>query len=872
MKKLYFLFFSVLLYVAAFAEHITGGEMYYVLVGQSGNDYTYRVTLKLYRDCFSSGAQLDGAAAIAVFNNATFTQVSNTLVPLSGSNKQQLTDVGPCIQNPPAVCYDVGFYTFTITLPASSLGYTIVYQRCCRIQNISNLTQSGSAGATYTAQIPGTSLVTNGPLNNSAKFTGKDEVVVCANNRFFYDFGASDIDNDSLSFEFCSAYTSQQMPPNPNPPAGPPYMSVSYKDPYSASAPLGTRVTIDRKTGMVSGIAPPIGIYTVTVCVTEWRDGKPISTQRKDLQIKVGDCNIAAAVPIALDINGAIVNPDNASCRSFSFNFKNDIPPNPLVHSYYWEFGDGATSTDPTPAHTYADTGTYEVTLTINKGEECSGYSTTRLAVYPGFTPGFTASGICLYNPTLFTDTTKTTYGIVNSWKWDFGKPNATDDISQVRNPSYTYGQAGSFSATLIVSTSKGCVDTVVKSLTIIDKPAILLPFKDTLICRGDILSLRASGNGNFSWTPSAGMTNPNSANPVVSPVTTTTYTVQLNDNSCINTDTVRVRVISVVTLRAMNDTTICRTDAIQLGGTTDGLQFAWTPAATLSDPGVLNPIARPLSTTTYKLRATVGSCSASDSITVKVVPYPVANAGLDKTICYSTSTPISASIVGSSFTWSPASSLNNPNTLSPVASPLASTSYVLSAYDTLGCPKPGRDTAEITVLPKINAFAGRDTAIIAGQPLQFNASGGVSYLWSPATGLNKNNINNPVGIYDGSFDSIRYVVTVGNENGCTATAEVGVRIFNTKPSIFVPSGFTPNGDGKNDVIRPIPVGITRITYFRIYNRWGQLVFNSTSNQPGWNGKIAGKEQGAGTFVWIARAEDYSGKIVFAKGTVTLIR
>jgi gliding motility-associated-like protein len=175
-------------------------------------------------------------------------------------------------------------------------------------------------------------------------------------------------------------------------------------------------------------------------------------------------------------------------------------------------------------------------------------------------------------------------------------------------------------------------------------------------------------------------------------------------------------------------------------------------------------------------------------------------------------------------------------------------------------------------VLPKINAFAGNDTAIVVGQQLQFNASGGVRYQWIPGTNLSNTTISNPVATYTGNFDSIRYQLLVYNEADCVDSAYITVKVFRTNPSVFVPSAFTPNGDGVNDVIRPIAVGVTQIQYFRIYNRWGELIFSTTQSGQGWNGKINGKNQGTGVYVWIVKAVDFTGKEIVEKGTVTLIR
>jgi gliding motility-associated-like protein len=871
MKKalLIFVVLSCLFLYKSYANHITGGTIYYTLVTQSGNDFTYHVVLNLYRDSTSTGAPLDNTAPIAIFNNSTNQSVWTGLIPRNDVIALSLRSPNPCIQNPPIIKYQVGIYEFDVTLPGIPSGYTITYQRCCRIAGINNLFGSSSVGATYTAQIPGTSPLATAPANNSARFTGKDTVIVCANNFFCYDFSAFDPDSgspslkDSLSYSFCSAYMGGSTGnPAPNPPQSPPYFEVPYANPYNESSPLGSGVTIDPKTGMMCGIAPFAGIYVVTVCVTEWRQGVPIATQRKDLQIKVGDCNVA----------DAFLKPEYISCDGFTYTFRNEAPATPLIKTYFWDFGDGTTSTDATPSHTYADTGTYTFKLVINRNADCSDSAISRIKVYPGFFPGFGFTGICINKPTQFRDSTKTRYGVVDTWRWDFGDPSTGFDISDQQNPVYTYTETGVKPVRFIVTNSKGCIDTLLKDVTIYDKPPLSVAFRDTLICNGDRLQLHAVGNGNFTWTPSANTTNANTADPTVFPTTTTTYNVELNDNGCINNDTVRVRVVNFVTLQARADTVICLSDSVQLGATGDGLQYSWSPSATIGNPNIANPMAQPAATTTYQVTATIGGCSATDNVTVSTVPYPGANAGADTSVCFKTSAQLHGTIAGSTFSWSPASSLSNPAVLDPIASPAGTTAYVLTVFDNIGCPKPGRDTVVVTVLPKVNAFAGNDTAVVVGQPLQFTASGGEGYTWIPTTSLSSGNVHNPIGVYDGSFDSIEYKVLVVDENGCTDSSFVTVKVFRTNPQVFVPTAFTPNRDGRNDVFRPIAVGITKIEYFRVFNRWGQLVFSTTTDEQGWDGKINGKEQGTGTFVWVVKAVDFTGKAVFAKGTVTLIR
>jgi len=849
------------------ANHITGGEMYYTFISQSGNNYTYSVTLKLFRDCNSTGAQLDPVASISIFNKSTGGTVwSNSSVSRTQIITLNLGSPDPCINNPPTVCYQVGYYSFTVTLPGSPNGYVISYQRCCRIAGINNLSGSNNVGSTYTAEIPGTNSGASAPQNSSARFVGQDTVIVCANNPFDYSFAALDDDGDSLVYTFCSAYEGgSTATPAPSPPDAPPYTSVPYSLPFNASAPMGNTVNLNSRTGLISGIAPAAGIYVVTVCATEYRNNVAIATQRKDLQIKVGDCSIAKAT----------LEPSYITCDGFTLSFSN-LANSPLINTYFWDFG-VLSRTDDTaniarPTFTFPDTGIYRIKLVTNRNQSCSDSTTAIAKVYPGFFPAFNSTGICVNKPTSFFDATTTLYGVVDSWRWDFGDLSTVADTSHIKNPTWTYNATGSKTVVLTVTNSKGCIDTALRVVDILDKPPISLAFRDTLICVPDAVQLNASGSGVFSWGPNVNIVNANTPTPTVNPTTTQWYNVTLNDNGCINNDSVRVRVIRTVTLVTMNDTTICRTDPVTLSANTDALQYTWSPAGSLNNPNIANPIATPRSSTTYTLTGRVGSCVSSDDVLIKVVPYPVADAGPDQQICFQTSTQLNGSTDGSSFNWSPGITLSSTSILNPLAFPKRTSSYVLSAFDTLGCPKAGKDTVTIIVLPRMSPFAGRDTMVVVGESLQFNGSGGIKYLWTPPTALSDVNIPNPIGNYSGEFDSIRYKLYVWNEANCLDSATVLVKIFKTSAYVFVPSAFTPNGDGLNDKIAPIAVGIRNIQYFRIFNRWGQMVFSTTVNGEGWDGKIAGTPQATNTYVWICSAIDYTGKRLFLKGKVTLIR
>jgi gliding motility-associated-like protein len=868
---------ALLLLIASvgFANHIKGGFFTYKYLGPGTQDpakLRYQVTLTVYMSCTLNSGQLTSPINFTIFDAGTNQFLQNVSVPITQQYTLSKGKDEECITGNQAICYyTIVVYDLpSIELASNANGYTFSYQRCCRIDGVQNISGGSSTiGNSYSITIPGSAIGNNAQKNNSATFLINDTAVICDGSFFSYPLTAIDPDGDQLSYSFCGAWVGgSQSNATPATAAAPPYAEVPYAGGYSSSQPLGSGVTINPATGLISGIAPPAGNtgeYVVTVCVNEIRNGVVIATTRKELHIKVGNCRPTQAT----------LNPEYITCDGYTLTFSNNTP-NTEINSYFWDFGVGNSTIDTSniavPTFTYSDTGVYTLKLVVNRGQNCSDSTTARVKVFPGFFPGFTHSGICVTKPTQFTDTTKTIYGVVDTWRWDFGNLTTDADTSRLQNPSYTYTQTGSKRVNFIVTNSKGCIDTVTKDIEIIDRPPLKVAFKDTLICVGDRIPLSATGNGNFTWTPANTLTNANTPTPTAQPSATTTYIVNLDDNGCKNSDSVRVRVVSFVSLQARGDTTICATDAVQLTAVSNGLRFQWTPATSLTNPAIINPVARPAATTTYQLRATIGGCSATDDVIVTAVPYPYAAAGNDTVICYGTAAQLNARITGNSFTWSPSSTLNNPASLVPIAFPAATTGYVLTVRDNIGCPKPGQDTVLVTVLPKMNVSAGNDTAVVIGQPLQLAASGGTTYLWRPGISLNNPRIFNPIAIYDLSFDSITYNVLIRTNNGCIDSASVTVHVFKTDPRIFVPTAFTPNNDGKNDVFNFIGVGISSIEYFRVYNRWGQLVFSTTINSRGWDGKIGGKEQGSGTYAWLVKGTDFTGKVVFAKGTVTLIR
>ena len=859
------------------AAHLKGGWIQYEYLGDgaAANSSRYRITVRQYLDCNSMAGQRDANVFLGIFNAANNILIQTITIPLSGTDNPDKTTYDPCLSSRPRVCYLIDRYITVVDLTNTVEGYSLAVQRCCRIANIANIGAiSGSVGVTYTNTIPGTINGVSYARNSSPVYAQRDTAIVCFNAPFTFDFAATDADGDSLSYAFCngniggSAGAGGQQP---NPPTAPPYSAVPYQAPYSGGFPMSSNVTINASTGLISGIAPGIpGDYVVAVCASEFRNGVKIGETKKEIHIQVADCSLSAA-----DLR-----PTYISCNGFTLTFQNES--SGAVSSYLWDFGvtNSTTdvSTDPTPTYTYADTGTYQLKLKVTNTGGCQDSAFAEVRIYPGFNPDFTVNGTCFINAYNFSDATSSQYGVVDSWRWNFGDVTTAADTARAKDSSWTYPAPVSTNVTLVVTNSKGCIDSITKPLLVLDKPLLNLAFKDTLICSIDTLPLFANvGAGLVQWTPNipgslTRISNRNIPNPLVYPVDTTQYIVTVNNNGCINQDTVTVNVLDFISVDAGPSATICRTDTIQLQTVSDALSYQWTSASGLPVDPVKFPRMAPLLSDTYYVTANLGYCQARDSVRINVSPYPEVRVGADTVICFGSRLNLPASIVGSSFTWTPTNSMINSNTLNPIAGPSRTTLYRLTVSDTLGCNKSVTDSILVVVVPPIVVNAGSDTVALPDQPVQLNATGVGNFSWTPTTGLSDPTIANPVVTLTAATDSITYTVRLTGEGGCYGEDDIKVKVFVGGPQIFVPSGFTPNGDGKNDVLRPIAVGISQLNFFFIYNRWGQNIFSSTELNKGWDGTFKGEPQPSGTYVFQVEGIDYLGNRIYKKGTVVLIR
>ena len=353
---------------------------------------------------------------------------------------------------------------------------------------------------------------------------------------------------------------------------------------------------------------------------------------------------------------------------------------------------------------------------------------------------------------------------------------------------------------------------------------------------------------------------------------------IQIKDaNNCIATlPPVSITLIDTMRLELGPDSTICFGTRITLIPQTNALTdtFKWTPAATLNFDTARTPIASPTDTTKYYLTAKWGVCTRKDSITVNVLHKPVANAGKDTTICYKTNATLFGSASNLSgtvnFAWSPPDSLNTPNAATTIARMDTTRQFTLTVTDNYGCNFSVTDSVIVFMQPKLVAFAGNDTNAILGRQHQLLATGrnATGFVWSPAGPLNNPFIANPLAIL---YNNTYFFVRVTDAIGCTDDDTILVKAYEG-PTYYLPNAFTPNGDGLNDVFFPTPVGISSTAYFRVFDRYGAVMYQTREWMKGWDGTLKGKPAASGTYVWMIKGIDKNGSVLEMKGTVILIR
>lgn len=401
-----------------------------------------------------------------------------------------------------------------------------------------------------------------------------------------------------------------------------------------------------------------------------------------------------------------------------------------------------------------------------------------------------------------------------------------------------------------------------------VEKPVVRTN-NDDAGCEGIQVQLNTTGAANYVWTPSTGLSNPNIANPIATPTTTTEYIVTgTTANGCVAKDTVNITIHPKPTIVKSPNTTICKTTSAQLS-VSGGTSYAWTPDPTLSDLTISNPVATPVVSTMYYVTVTDANvCTNIDSIKVDIHPDAVFSVNAPPPACEEEEVQLTAS-GGNVYVWSPAAGLSNAGIANPVATPTGTTTYTVQITETT-CNSSTTLTTTVNVLalPTIQANKQNDIDC-SNDRSQLNASGGVQYEWTPATTLNNANISNPVAT---PSTNTQYIVKGTDGNGCSNFDSVTVNVLPiNQGGYYMPNAFTPNGDGLNDCYGIRYWGLIQELEFGIYNRWGERIFFTKNPNDCWDGVYKGKKQDIGVYVYMIKAKTFCGD-TFKKGYLVLTK
>jgi gliding motility-associated-like protein len=359
-------------------------------------------------------------------------------------------------------------------------------------------------------------------------------------------------------------------------------------------------------------------------------------------------------------------------------------------------------------------------------------------------------------------------------------------------------------------------------------------------------------------------------------------YSVTVRDaKGCTALATTTVLLVDNMFLTLGPDVTICAESSVTFNPQTNPETnvFAWRSSNMLTgiinNTTIKNATGTPADTVKFILHAKWGTCEREDTIAVNVLHKPIPNAGKDTAICnisYAILRGSAGNLSGTvNYVWSPDKGVEFPAQSTTRVYPSGNDKtfiYTLTVTDNYGCNFSVTDQVNVRVQPPVPAFAGNDTIAVKGIPHQLFGSGGQNYLWSPSFPLNSAFNQDPLATLQ---NDTRLILKVTDFAGCIGYDTVFVKVYNG-PAYYIPNAFSPNGDGQNDVFRAIPAGMVNTEWFRIFNRYGEMVFQTNEWLKGWDGNYKGKKQPMGAYIWIIKGKDRNGLTVEMKGTVMLVQ
>lgn len=557
--------------------------------------------------------------------------------------------------------------------------------------------------------------------------------------------------------------------------------------------------------------------------------------------------------------------------------------------SYIWDFNDGNTfsSGDSSTIHTYTSPGTFLPSVVVKDTGGCIlslvGIDTIRL--YSSKVKFIAAdTAVCFGDSIYFSDSTFSG-STISGYRWEFGDGT----ISSAQHPVHFYSSAGTYTVKLFVSTAYGCTDSVVKPgyIKVFAVPQISISGNNPAYCGPSNISFTGNvattdtSSTNWKWDLGNGQISSLQNPPSQQYPDTGIYNIQLimhYSTGCADTTTTSVRILPLPGTKAGNDTAICEGSTALLYAV-GADHYTWQPGSYLTCTNCTSPVSTTSDDILYYVTGTNSfGCDKTDSVFIDVKkPFTLGVSNNDKTVCSGKTVQLLAS-GAENYSWSPATGLSNASIASPVAGPPANTSYTVIGYDSIHC---FADTAfvSVTVFPAPSVNAGPDIILNAGREVTLTPQYSidiVNWSWQPATGLSCTNCPNPVAT---PSNGITYTIEVTNSNGCISSDEIFVELKCDRSNIYMPTAFAPGGVA-NKIFCPLTppgTGSLTITSFKIYNRLGELVFqsgnfNTNDASKGWNGKYKGVDAPMGAYIYTVEFICSTNKVVAFNGNILLLR
>lgn len=869
MKNKGLLFLFLLLSLPSFASHIVGGDIYYDYLGSN----QYRFYVSVYRDCNSNGAQFDDPLNFSVFRANDNLRFGDFSFPYTGSQLVPTNFNNPCGTAPTNICTENTIYTQVITLPPIQGGYRVAYQRCCRGPNINNLISPEDTGLTLTINVPGSE---NGNFqNNSPRFTNYPPLVLCNNDNWTFNHSATDADGDQLSYALVTPFAGgTDIDPMPIPIPAPNYPLVNWAGGYSATNPLGpgSTMSINPTSGIINALPNLTGRYVVGIQVQESRNGVVISTMIRDFIFQVFNCNIVlqAILPTQEELasfTGLCDGNLNVQFENNSFG----------AGTYEWDFGVPEITTDVSsefePSYSYPDTGYYVAMLIANPGSACTDTAFIELNLFNSLSVSFDILDTTCQIGNSFDFTPVTDAPATASFAWDFGV-NGNPSTSTLRNPEdITFINPG-WQYISVTTNFAICEASFSDSTYIVPRPVADFEMPFDYECEGLTVNFTNTSQfaSIFEWDFGFNDEESTEFEPSITFPAGGSYVVELiarSSEECRDTTFKTLTVNELMTVDFTPEADQCITgNSFDFIGTVTGpphANFTWDfgeNASILSsnDTSVFDVSFTAPGSQFVTFTGVFDECVKIDSAEIFIYSQPTINFDLvDGPQC----APWAAQFIDLSvsetpiyYEWnfgdgSPISTESNPLYVyeTPGMYPVTLTIRTdEGCVDTLTLlredlihifPTP---VADYSVTPEETHIC---TPLISFTNQSIDAT--MFYYWfdEGATYSKEENVNFA---YNTSGYHSTYLIA-SNEEGCADTSYA--RIYLEPYTVFVPNTFTPDGDEFNNTFNAKTYLPPSEWDLKIYNRWGEMIFQSHDYLIGWDGTYNGRKVQSGLYHYI---------------------